>query len=293
VKRDLRMKKISVLIFLLAISGVLYAMDWPLPDAEVVQNFGSNDQGTPVLGTMLQGGGVIFTTGPGELIFSSSGKEAASRLPSPLGAWSAVAHSDGLVSIYSRYMDEGGRQRQTYMELGTPIARAGVSGWSRNNGVYYILFDRRERRWVNALMVITMPPDTVEPQILSVQLRNASGRLLEGGQIRNLSQGRYSIVVNAADALVNPRGPRLPPHRILCSVNGEEIGSLTFDTINAKDGVLLVSRNGQAPAKRVYANYPAFEIGEVQFNRGQANLEIIVQDLAGNSRSTLIRIIVE
>jgi hypothetical protein len=179
------------------------------------------------------------------------------------------------------------------MELGTPLARAGVSGWSRNEGVYYILFDRRERRWVNALMVITMPPDTVEPQILSVQLRNSSGRLLEGGQIRNISQGRYSIVVNAADALVNPRGPRLPPHRILCSVNGEEIGSLTFDTINAKDGVLMVSRNGQAPAKRVYANYPAFEIGEVQFNRGQANLEIIAQDLAGNSRSTLIRIIVE
>jgi outer membrane usher protein FimD/PapC len=55
----------------------------------------------------------------------------------------------------------------------------------------------------------------------------------------------------------------------------------------------MVSRNGQAQAKRVYANYPAFEIGEVQFNRGQANLEVIVQDLAGNSRSALVRIIVE
>jgi hypothetical protein len=284
---------ISVLTFLLATAGVTLAMDWPLPDAEVIQNFGSNDQGTPVLGTMLEGNGVVFTTGPGELIYTSSGKEAASRLPSPLGAWSAIAHSDGLVSIYSRYMDEGRRPQQAYMELGSPLARAGVSGWSRNNGVYYILFDRRERRWVNALMVITMPPDTVEPQILSVQLRNTAGRLLEGGQIRNISQGRYSIVVNAADALANSRSPRLTPHRILCSVNGEEIGSLTFDTINAKDGVLMVSRNGQAPAKRVYANYPAFEIGEVQFNRGQANLEIIVQDLAGNSRSTLIRIIVE
>jgi hypothetical protein len=285
---------ISVLTFILAINSPLYAMDWPLSNAEVVQNFGSNDQGTPVLGTILEGDGIVLTTGSGELIFSSSGKEAASRLPSPLGAWSAVAHNDGFVSIYSRYMDEGRSQQQRgYMELGSPIARSGVSGWSRNNGVYYILYDRRERRWVNTLMVITLPPDTVEPQILSVQLRSANGRLLEGGQIRNISQGRYSIVVNAVDALANPRGPRLPPHRILCSVNGEEIGSLSFDTINAKDGVLMVSRNGQAPAKRVYANYPAYEIGEVQFNRGQVNLEIIVQDLAGNSRSALIRIIVE
>jgi len=280
-------------VFLFFLSGVLYAMDWPLSDAQVVQNFGSNDQGTPVLGTMLEGEGIVSSTGAGELIFAGSGKEAASRLPSPLGSWSAVAHSDGLVSIYSRYRDEGRKQQQAYLELGTPIARSGISGWSKNNGVYYILYDRRERRWVNALMVITQQPDTVEPSILSVQLRNANGRLLEGGQIRNINQGRYSIVVNAADSLLNPRGPRLAPHRILCSVNGEEIGSLTFDTINAKDGVLMVSRNGQAPAKRVYANYPAFEIGEVQFSRGQANLEIIVLDLAGNSRSTLIRIVVE
>jgi len=286
-------------IFLLFLScGFIYAMDWPLPNAEVVQNFGSNDQGTPVVGTMLEGEGVVLATGAGELIFSGSGREAASRLPSPLGSWAAVAHSDGLVSIYSRCMDEGrkrteGSMQRANMELGSPIARAGVSGWSKNNGVYYILYDRRERRWVNALMVITQPQDTVEPNILSVQLRNANGRLLEGGQIRNISQGRYSIVVNASDSLLDPKGPRLSPHRILCSVNGEEIGSLTFDTINAKDGVLMVSRNGQAPAKRVYANYPAFEIGEVQFSRGQANLEIIVLDLAGNSRSTLIRIIVE
>jgi len=285
--------RVNLLILFFSSGGFIVAMDWPLPNAEVVQNFGSNDQGTPVLGTMLEGEGIILSTGSGELIFSRSGKDAASRLPSPLGAWSAVAHSDGLVSIYSRYRDEGRRRQPGYMELGNPIARTGVSGWSRNNGVYYILYDRRERRWVNTLMVITLPPDTVEPQILSVQLRNAGGRLLEGGQIRNISQGRYSIVVNATDALANPRGPRLPPHRILCSVNGEEIGSLSLDTINAKDGVLMVNRNGQAPVKRVYANYPAFEIGEVQFSRGQANLEIIVQDLAGNSRSTLIRIIVE
>jgi len=289
-KRNVR---ISVLIFLFIMIDVLYAMDWPLADVVVVQNFGFNDQGTPILGTMLSGEGIVSATGEGELIFASSGKETASRLPSPLGAWSAVAHSDGLVSIYSRYRDEGRGQPLGYLETGSPIARSGVSGWSRNDGVYYILYDRRERRWVNALMVITLPPDTALPYIVSVQLRNANGRLLESGQ-RNISQGRYSIVVNAVDTLLpTPRSPQLAPHRIVCSVNGEEIGSLSFDTMNAKDGVLMVNRNGQAPAKRVYAPYPAFEIGEVQLNRGQANLEIIVRDIAGNSRSTLTRIIVD
>jgi murein DD-endopeptidase MepM/ murein hydrolase activator NlpD len=180
---------ISIFIFMI-FAGVLYAIDWPLSEAEVVRNFGSNDQGTPVLGTMLKGEGTVLSTGAGELIFSGSGREAASRLPSPLGAWSAIAHSDGLVSIYSRYGDEGRRQQLGSVELGSPIANSGVSGWSSNNGVYYLLYDRMERRWVNALMIITLPPDTAAPQILSVYLRNSSGRLLEGGQIRNIRQGR-------------------------------------------------------------------------------------------------------
>jgi len=230
------------------------------------------------------------------LIFSSTGKEAASRLPSPLGAWSAVAHSDGLVSIYGRCKDEG-RRRMSYIEPGGIIAKSGVSGWSRNEGVYYILYDRKERRWVNSLMVITLPQDTAEPQILSAQIQaaggKAAGRTLDGGVIRNVSQGRYTIVVNAIDSLVTPRGAQLAPYRILCSVNGEEIGSVSFDTMSAKEGVLMINRNGQVPAKRVYAPYPAYEIGEVQLNRGQANLEIIVQDAAGNSRGSLTRIIID
>jgi hypothetical protein len=286
------MRKI-IFIFLFSFSGVMYAMDWPLSDAAVAQNFGFNNQGTPVLGTMLAGEGAVSATGSGELIFAGSGKEAASRLPSPLGAWSAVAHSDGFVSIYSRYMDEGRGPRRGYLELGSPIAHSGVSGWSKNNGVYYILYDRKERRWVNALMVTTLPQDTAEPRILSVHLQNASGRLLESGQIRNISQGRYAVVVNAADTLHTAPAPQLAPQQIVCSVNGEEIGSLSFDTMSAKDGVLMVNRNGQVPAKRVYAQYPAFEIGEVQLNRGQANLEIIVRDIAGNSRSTLMRVFVD
>jgi hypothetical protein len=288
--------KISLLILVFMIGGLLFAMDWPLPDAVVIRNFGFNNQGTPLVGTMLTGEGPVSATGAGELIFSTSGKDTASRLPSPLGAWSAVAHSDGLVSVYSRYKDEGREQRPGSIESGSQLAVSGVSGWSRNNGVYYILYDRRERRWVNALMVITLPQDTSEPHILSVQLQNVNSRTnnrtLDSGVIRNISQGRYFIVVNAADVLL-PKGAQLAPHRILCSVNGEEIGSLSFDTMSAKDGVLMVNRNGSVPAKRVYAPYPAFEIGEVQLNRGQANLEIIVQDIAGNSRSTLTRIIVD
>jgi hypothetical protein len=144
-------------------------------------------------------------------------------------------------------------------------------------------------------MVITPFPDTVPPQILGMQLRNAQdqvdARLMTGVQLR-INQGRYIIEVNTIDTL-NIRGAPLAPHRILCSVNGTEAGVLSLETISARDGMLMVSRNGLIPVSQVYANYPALEIGEVLLNRGQAILEVIVQDIAGNSRNAQARMIVE
>ena len=288
----LRVLRGKFLFLFLLLSGALGAMDWPLPDAAMVRNFGFNDRGRPELGTVFEGEGPIRAAEEGEVIFSSSGRELASRLPSPLGAWTAVDHGDGLISVYGRYSGEGAGRQYSRVGRGVPIAAAGSSGWSRRNGFYYMLYDRKERRWVNASMVITPFPDAAPPQIMGIQLRNTDGRLFEGAQLRSVSQGRYTIMVNTIDNH-EPRGVPLAPHRIVCSVNGEEAGSLSFETISARDGALMVSRNGLVPALRVYSGYPGFEAGEVNLSRGQAILEIIVQDIAGNSRSASTRMIVE
>ena len=272
---------------------LLVSMDWPLPEAVVIRNFAFNDRGRPVLGVLFEGEGMVHAADKGEVIFSRSGVDNASRLPSPLGAWTAIDHGDGLVSIYGRYKDDGRIQNLSVVYQGFPVAIAGYSGWSRRDGVYFLLYDRKERRWVNASMVINPFADNVQPQIQGIQLRSGDGRIFEGNQLRTISQGRYAIAVNATDTLPAQRGIPLAPHRIVCFVNGEEAGSLSFETISARDGVLMVNRNGLVPALRVFSPYPAFEIGEVQFNRGQALVEIVVQDIAGNSRSSLTRMLVE
>jgi len=283
---------VGLVIAALIVCNSLPALEWPLPNAVMARNFGFNERGRPSLGTVFQGEGDIRAAGDGEVIFSCTGKEIASRLPSTLGAWTAVDHDDGLISVYGRYRNDAENRPLPRVSRGVTIAAAGSSGWSRRNGFYFVLYDRKERRWVNASMVITPFPDTVPPQIVGIQLRRADGKLLEGGQLRNLSQGRYTIMVNTVDTL-EPKGLPLAPHRIVCSVNGEEAGALSFETICARNGMLMVSRNGLIPAERVYASYPAFEAGEVHLSRGQAILEVIVQDIAGNSRSSSTRIIVE
>jgi hypothetical protein len=271
----------------------LYGMDWPSPAAELVQNFGWNDKGRPRLGTVFAASGELRAAERGELLFIRRQTDTASRLPAPLGNWIAVDHGDGLISVYSRFENRETTRIANDIGKNTSLGTAGISGWSNQEGFYFSLFDRKERRWVNPSMIITPFLDTTAPVIQSVKLKNAAGEFFDPAQTRNISQGRYTVSVQAADTLDAARINPLAPHRIVCSVNGSEIGSLNFETYSARDGVLMVYRNGLTPVKQIYAPYPAFEVGEVWLNRGQVNLELIAQDIAGNSRNVLYHLTIE
>jgi murein DD-endopeptidase MepM/ murein hydrolase activator NlpD len=291
---------ITVLFFIL--TGFLSAMNWPSETAVMIRNFGSNDRGRPVLGMVFEGDTQVLAAESGEVIFTHNRNNAASRLPSPLGAWTAIDHGDGLISIYSRYADDspggvpgGGAfalDDETIplisVQKQEPIAVSGISGWSSQNGFYFQVYDKRERSWINPAMLVTPQRETRPPQILSVELLNAQGLPV---QSRNLSQGRYTVIVNS-NATASPRGSLFAPQRIVCSINGAEAGSLNFEAISARDGVLMVFRNGLVPARQVYSNFPAYEAAIVFLSRGQVNLEVIVQDINGNSRNYVSRMVV-
>jgi len=291
-----------VFIFVLFILSVfvfdsLDAMSWPTSNANLAYNFGANNRGKPVLGMVFTGGTDVTAAENGVVIFSCNKNvktsSDASRLPSPLGAWTAIDHRDGLISIYSRYSKESESiqaEKYTQIEKEQIIASSGVSGWSVSNGFYFMILDRRERRWINPAMILTPIQETRPPQIISVDLRNDQGNIVGS---RSLTQGRYTVLVNAAGLPLRSQGTaQHAPHRIVCSVNGAEVGSLNFEAVSARDGVLLVSRNGLASARQVYANPPAFEAAEVFLTRGQVTLEVIVRDITGASRSVVNRLIV-
>jgi hypothetical protein len=284
----LRISAAVVFILICLAADTITAMDWPYDSINITQNFGWNNRGKPVLGIFFEGENEVFAVEKGEVIFSRRSGETVSRLPSPLGSWTAVDHGDGLISIYSRHDDEN--LEITQVEKNETVVMTGTSGWSGQNGVYFMLYDRRDRRWINPEMIITPIRNSQPPQILSVSLHNAEGHPINNTQMRNINQGRYTIIVSTA--IAGTREAMFAPYRIVCSINGAEAGTLIFETFSARDGILMASRNGFVPAKQVYANFPAFEAAEVFFNRGQASLEIIVQDIAGNSHRTLVNIIV-
>jgi hypothetical protein len=278
-------------------------MDWPSADGQVRANFGQNEQGRPVLGTVFQADSPVLAADTGELVFYRGQEEPASRLPSPLGSWAALDHGDGILGIYSRFEDtrdssgriagaDPSREPPVQALRGEAIASSGSSGWTNQRGFYFALFDRRERRWVNPSLIIAPLYDDSPPQILLIQLRSPDGRIFPPGQTR-ISQGLYSIVVTAVDTLSRSSPIRLAPHRLVASLNGVEVGSLNFETYSARDGTLLLSRNIPAPVSAVYAPYPAFDLGEAWFTRGQTTLELIARDVRGNESSSIRRLEVE
>ena len=281
-------------IALLLSASALHAMDWPSLNGTLVSNFGWNDGGTPALGVSFTDVGPVNAADDGELLFAQNSSNTASQLPEPLGTWIAMDHGD-LISIYSR-LDKQSEELfvalPKRMPKNTEIGMAGISGWTRINGFHFSLFDRKERRWVNPAMIMTPLPDTRPPLIRGLFLKNSEGQVIESSQAR-IAQGRYTIAVDVTDTLTSPSDPILAPHRIVCTMNGSEVGELTFETYSARDGMLMVYRNGLVPVKQVYALAPFYEVGEALFARGQITLEIIAYDITGSSQSVVYRFAVE
>ena len=288
------MKPLLLTFFLLSISAIsgLFPMDWPSPSVLMTRNFGWNDDGMPHLGVTFEDGMAITAADAGELLFLRRQSDTASRLPSPLGSWLALDHGGGIISIYSRFDDKTSYQIPTIpipkvVERGLAIAEPGISGWSSNRGFYFQLFDRRGRRWINPALIIQTQDQTSPPQILSVRLEDSQGRSFNPAQLTALIQGRYTISVEAIAR--SARGRPLAPYRITCSLNGREVGVLNFETYSTRDGSLMVYRNGLLPVRQVFAPVPAYVVADVWFSRGQTTLEIIVQDIAGTTRSVTYR----
>jgi len=297
IKERTAMKKIqpkktcAFLLLFSACAFLAYAFDWPVREGRLTANFGSNSNGIPLLGDFFAASGPIFPANVGELVFIHDSENTAARIPSPLGSWMAIDHGDNLLGIYGRFEDRRFTPVPTLVETATVIGTTGKSGWTEQEGVYFAFYDRRERRWVNPSVMISGINDTVPPVIRQVELRNAADTPFNPAFSLHIPQGLYRIYVDAVDTL-QPGGNSLAPNRIICSVNGVEIGTLSFETLVSRNGHRMVYRNGLVEAALVY-DAKGYGLGEIRFTRGQAVLVIEVRDIADNVRSVTYRLTID
>jgi hypothetical protein len=272
-----------------SLKGSLEALEWPGREAEILSNFAAS--GIPDPGYSFRSEGPVRSAASGEIIFIRDESDTVSKLPPSLGTWLAIDHGDGLLGIYGR-LNQGNNPFPYLVEEGGFIGLSGLSGWTNTRGFYFSFFDRREKQWVNPGRILPLLPDTRPPVIRSVVLQDSRGRNFNAAGTRVLAQGQYRVLVDAQD--LGPRDRPLHPHRISCSVNGIESGSILFETLASDRGLLLVSSaEGQRNAALLYESYPALAAGDVFLSRGQVLLEIIVEDMAGNRRSASYRFLAE
>ncbi|MDR1430396.1 MAG: M23 family metallopeptidase [Spirochaetaceae bacterium] len=270
-------------------AALVSSLEWPDTAAEIILNFAAEK--TPSLGYSFRSEGPVRSAASGEIIFIRDEADTISALPPGLGTWLAIDHGDGLVGVYGR-LDRGNNPYPYMVEEGGFIGRSGFTGWTGTQGFYFSFFDRREKQWVNPGRILPLLPDTRLPVIRSVVFRDSEGRTFNLAQTRSLAQGQYRIQVEAQDTRTGDIP--LSPHRVSCYVNGIERGSLIFETVSARRGTLFVpSSEGSRSAGRVYEYYPALSAGDVFLSRGQTVVEIIAEDMAGNSRVASYRFLVE
>jgi len=269
-----------------------FSIDVPVLSGLVLRNFGWNNSGFPHLGVSFADDGSVFAAMEGDLLFQHHNEDSILPFPSPLGSWVAIDHSDGLISIYSRMESLGSTDTDgsfteipLRLEAGAHLGESGISGWALQRGLYFQLFDRKERSWTNPETII-ISPETRQPVIGQVQLKNSEGMIFPLPQTSTVAQGNYSIIVNAASGSINAE---FAPYQISASLNGRELATLTFESYSVRDGLLTVQRNGLVPVQQVYAVPPGYEVAQLHLNRGQATLQTTVQQLSGAARTVVHR----
>jgi hypothetical protein len=285
--------KLCAALCLFAAGAAVNAVDWPVEGVVPASNFAQNAGGTPLLGMTFSCEGPLYAAEQGEVVFQRGATERVSGVPSPLGSWVAIDIGNELVSIYARY----GRSEadlSSHIEKQQIVAQAGMSGayTQETDGFYFSFFDRKERRWINPATIIGPMPDSRPPQIGTVRLKSIEGETVNLSQTRTVRQGRYAIFTEASDTIDGGTRP-LAPNSVAAFVNGLGVGTLLFETCLARDGMLVVQRNALVPARQIYAEPNAYEVGEGWFSRGIATLEIIASDRMGNSRTASFRLNIE
>jgi hypothetical protein len=285
--------RVLFLVFFISCAALPAALDWPSSEAKQTANFGMNERGLPLLGMNFEASGDVFSADAGEIIFLASEQDSGRSIPNPLGEWVAIDHGEGLVGIYAK--GDNIRENAALKKTGadTVLAKTGKTGWTVQNGFYFSIFDRKERRWVNPQIIAGQLPDTIPPVIQSVVLRGEGGQRIDLAQTRTIRQGRYAIEVQATDRAESAAGI-LAPYRIICSLNGVEVGILALEIFSARDGVLMIYGNGLVPVSQVYTSANALAAADdIRFTRGQASLEIIVQDFNRNTRRASYHLFIE
>jgi hypothetical protein len=268
-------------------SVVSYVNDFGHPASS--NNLASVSQYLDTSIDIVQKNSSLTTTSPSSVIFSQNAAALSGGLPPALGKFLAVRAQDNMVAVFSGLAAISTAFINGSSESGVNLGELAARG-NDSFGYRLRLYDEAKTTWVNPLLLMQLPMDSIPPRIESMVLRRgkASVDFLASSKGRiNLSQGTYAIFVRAAETGKGSASSGLFRYRVL--LDGQVILDKKMDSAQAMGNGLAFMGLPPPSSSNVDEN-ERLGLGNLDLPRGQHLFEIYVFDFSGNQTQTAWRL---
>ena len=255
------------------------AFQWPSDQPGYRTGFGSARGGTFSKGLELSvSDQIVKAPDDVDLVFACDDGRLPGGFPLPGGSIVALAHSSGLMSVFTGLQPGSLPRHAVALKAGEPVGAAPPDG---GRSVNFYAYDALERRFINPLSLLPRLADNRAPAIRSVTLVSGSQQLALGRDNR-VRQGEWGIRVDAAD-LFPSEGPSAP-FQLAVLVNGSELANVRYDAAWAEDGALKAFSAAPVYIRDYILPDGRAGFGPVSLVRGTAHISVVASDFEGNVR---------
>lgn len=270
----------------------LYALEWPTDTVSFFRLFGQRIEGNSLeQGLTFENSGMVRAAEHGMLLIALDQNRRCGSFPSTLGNALIFLHDDGLQTIYGNLENNFLFRGRITAEKGNIIGKAGNSGWGNQGGLIFQVSDNQRQVYINPLLLLPAVDDRHAPQIQNVFLVNERNKVIQAAGQKTVKQGSYELYAEIFDT-ANAGGRTFSPFRITIFLNGINIRTIPFETINQKDGAVFLGNTALTDVL-LYRRSNTLYLGKIVLNRGKSDILLTARDITGNEKSELFSVQVE
>ena len=276
-----RLSLLCICFFVASLSVGAY--DWPVEDRAVTATFGENRWGHYHSGIDIGGGEqTIYPIEDGEIIFYFEEEADHGDIPTGLGNFIVVEHERKIRSLYSHMKAEKLSSKKIYVTKDDALGTIGESGSALGKHLHLEVFDGELNRLVNPLKLLPALSDSTTPDIEALYLER-NGDLVALDKNPTVSAGQWALLIDTYDTS-NLRNRIYPvaPFSLNVYINGRQEIAFVFESLEEKNGNLVLSQSEVITDEELYVEDWRLRVGSIVLQEGEAQLEVIVRDLAGN-----------
>ncbi len=278
------MKKSIFFAFIISISFILTAFEWPVEEI-TTDSYGLY---------FAQNRGDLFSTSqifaqPSEVHASEEGvvlvvitelEEDNDFFPSTLGSAVIVNHQDELLTVYANLDSESiavSNKGIQNVEAGQLLAQSGDTGWQHGkSNLEFQIIDKKNNTAINPKILMPRIESEIQLSLGGIVIQNKSGEQFELANHKNFQAGVHKIYCKRNDVAY--------PFKTSVAVNGVVLDEIFYDTIIQENSKLLVTGKRKYTSNDIFPSEKLQLLGEVMFTSGKATLTLIIEDNLENRR---------